>query len=71
MSGDEEWHTDDLVIVSKYTQTRQRWLRAKTVKSSHNKSYNRGPLPCAKEGRNNNRKKGKNHSNNNLRGITK
>ena len=42
MSGDEEWHID--AVVSKYTQTRQRRLRAKIVKSSHNKHYKKKPL---------------------------
>ena len=72
MSGDGEWHTDGPVVVSKYTQTRQMWLRAKTVKFGHGRSYKRRPLLYANERRNNNRKKeGKNHSNNHLRGITK
>ena len=48
LSGDGEWHTNDPVVVGKYTQTRQRWLRAKIVKSDHGRSYKRRPLPCAK-----------------------
>ena len=48
MSGDEEWHTDGPVVVSKYTKTRQRWLRAKTVKSCHDMRYKRRPLLCVK-----------------------
>ena len=44
MSGDGEWHTD--VVIGKYTQTRQRWLRAKIVKSSHGKHYKKKPLLC-------------------------
>ena len=75
MFGDGEWHTDDPVVVDKYTQTRQMWLKAKTVKSGHGRRYKRRLLPCTKrEGkkrRNNKEKKGKNHSNNHLRGITK
>ena len=43
-----EWHTDGLVVVGKYTQTRQRWLRAKTVKSGHGRRYKRRPLSCVK-----------------------
>ena len=41
-----EWHTDGLVVVGKYTQTRQRWLRAKIVKSSHGRHYKREFLLC-------------------------
>ena len=39
MFSDEEWHTDGPVVVDKYTQTRQRWLRAKIVKFGHNRHY--------------------------------
>ena len=39
LSGDGEWHTDGLVVVSKYIKTRQRWLRAKIVKSGHDRHY--------------------------------
>ena len=46
MSGDEEWHTDGPVVVGKYTQTRQRWLRVKIVKPSHSRHYKKRPLPC-------------------------
>ena len=44
MSGDREWHID--VVVGKYTQTRQRWLRAKIVKFSHSRLYKKKPLLC-------------------------
>ena len=44
LSGDGEWHID--VVVGKYTQTRQRWLRAKMVKSSHGRYYKKKPLLC-------------------------
>ena len=44
MSSDGEWHTD--VVVGKYTKTRQRWLRAKIVKSSHGRHYKKKPLLC-------------------------
>ena len=37
--GDGEWHTDGPVVVGRYTQTRQRWLRAKIVKSEHDRHY--------------------------------
>ena len=33
------WHTNRPVVVGKYSQTRQRWLRVKTVKSSHGRHY--------------------------------
>ena len=44
LSGDGEWHID--VVVGKYTQTRQRWLRAKIIKSSHDRHYKKKPLLC-------------------------
>ena len=34
------------MVVGKYTKTRQRWLRAKIVKSSHGKHYKKKPLLC-------------------------
>ena len=39
MSGDREWLTIGSVVVSRYTQTRQRWLRAKIVKFGHGRHY--------------------------------
>ena len=39
LSGDGEWHTNGPVVVSKYTKTRQRWLRAKIVKFGHDRHY--------------------------------
>ena len=30
---------DELVVVGKYTQTRQRWLKDKIVKSNHSRHY--------------------------------
>ena len=39
MSGDGEWHTDEPVVVGKYSHIRQRWLRAKIVKSGHGRHY--------------------------------
>ena len=79
MFGNGEWHTDGPVVVGKYTQIRQRWLRAKTVKFGHGRRYKRRSLLCAKKKkkekkeRNNKKKKkkGKNHSSNHLRRITK
>ena len=51
MFGDREWHTDGSVVVGKYTQTRQRWLRAKIVKPSHGRHY-KGALAVYKKGQN-------------------
>ena len=39
LSGDGEWHTDEPVVVDKYTQTRQRLLRAKIVKSKIGRAH--------------------------------
>ena len=39
MSGAGEGDADELVVVGKYTQTRQRWLKGKIVKSGHGKHY--------------------------------
>ena len=39
MSGVGEGDADELVVVGKYTQTRQRWLKGKIVKSGHGKHY--------------------------------
>ena len=39
MSGVREGDTDELVVVGKYTQTRQRWLKGKIVKFGHGKYY--------------------------------
>ena len=59
MFGDGEWHTNSPMVVGKYTQTRQMWLRAKIVKSDHDRSYKRWLLPCAKgrEKKRNNKEK--------------
>ena len=40
LSGDGKWHTNKLVVVGKYTQTRKRLLRAKIVKSGYGRHYN-------------------------------
>ena len=45
LSGDGGWHTDGTVIVGQYTQTKQRRLRAKTVKSGHGRNYKTRVLP--------------------------
>ena len=39
-------NTDGPVVIGKYSQIRQRWLKAKIVKSGHNRHYKKGPLPC-------------------------
>ena len=39
MSGVGEGDADKPVVVGKYTQTRQRWLKGKIVKSGHGKHY--------------------------------
>ena len=36
-----EGDANEPVVVSKYTQTRQRWLKGKIVKSSHGRRYKR------------------------------
>ena len=38
------------VVVGKYTQTRQRWLNTKIVKSGQGKHYKKEPLPCTDGG---------------------
>ena len=45
LSGDGGWHTDGPVVVGQYTQTRQRMLRVKTVKSGHGRCYKKRTLP--------------------------
>ena len=39
LSSDGEWHIVRPVMVGRYTQTRQRWLRARIVKSGHGRHY--------------------------------
>ena len=52
LSGDGggEWHIDRTVIVGQYTQTKQRRLRAKTVKSGHDRHYKKKGLVVNKRG---------------------
>ena len=45
LSGDGGWHTDGTMMVGQYTQTRQKRLRAKTVKSGHSRHYKKRVLP--------------------------
>ena len=39
LSGAGEGDENELVVVGKYTQTRQRWLKGKIVKSGHGWRY--------------------------------
>ena len=39
LSGARKGDANELVVVGKYTQTRQRWLKGKIVKSSHGRRY--------------------------------
>ena len=39
LSGAGEGDENELVVVGKYTQTRQRWLKNKIVKFGHGKRY--------------------------------
>ena len=45
LSGDRGWHIDRTVMIDQYTQTRQRRLKAKTVKSGHDRHYKKRILP--------------------------
>jgi len=53
LSNDGEWLTVRPVVVSRYTQTRQMWLRAKIVKSGHGKYYKGALAVYRKKGGNN------------------
>ena len=63
--GDGEWHPDGPMVVGRYTQTKQRWLRAKIVKSGHGKHYKEALAMYRKRKRNNNNNK--HHSIENLK----
>ena len=39
LSGAGEGDASEPIVVSKYTQTRQRWLKGKIVKSGHGRRY--------------------------------
>ena len=39
LSGAGEGDANEPIVVSKYTQTRQRWLKGKIVKSGHGRRY--------------------------------
>ena len=41
LSGAGEGDANEPIVVCKYTQTRQRWLKGKIVKSSHGRHYKR------------------------------
>ena len=43
--GDGGWHTDGTMMVGQYTQTRQRKLRVKTIKSGHGRHHKKRVLP--------------------------
>ena len=45
LSGDRGWHINGPVVVGQYTQTKQRRLKAKTVKSGHGRHYKKRTLP--------------------------
>jgi len=45
------------MVVGRYTQTRQRWLRDKIVKSGHGKHYKRALTVYSKERKHNNNSK--------------
>ena len=46
--GDGGWHTNGTVMVGQYTQTKQKRLRAKTVKFGHGRHYKKGS--CREQG---------------------
>ena len=48
LSNNGEWHIDGSVVVGRYTQTRQRWLRAKIIKYDHDKHYKEALAVCKK-----------------------
>ena len=48
LSGVGEGDANKPVVVGKYTQTRQRWLKGKIVKFGHGRCYKRPPL-CPKQ----------------------
>ena len=53
MSGGGEWNTDKPVVVGKYTQTRQRWLKGKIVKYGHGRHYKKTfTVPRKRESKN-------------------
>ena len=53
MSGGGEWNTNKPVVVGKYTQTRQRWLKGKIVKYGHGWHYKKTfTVPRKRESKN-------------------
>jgi len=46
--GNGEWHTNGPVVVGRYTHTKQRWLRAKIIKSGHDMHYKETLAVCRK-----------------------
>ena len=53
MSEGGEWNTDKPVVVGKYTQTKQRWLKGKIVKYGHGRHYKKTfTVPRKRESKN-------------------
>ena len=59
MSGGGDWNTDELVVIGKYTQTRQRWLKGKIVKYGHGMHYKK-TFTVPKKGESKNRGRARN-----------
>ena len=59
MSGGGDWNTSKLVVIGKYTQTRQRWLKGKIVKYGHGRHYKK-TFTVAKKGESKNRGRARN-----------
>ena len=57
LSSDGEWHTVGPVVVGRYTQTGQRWLRAKIAKSGHDRDYKKALAMYRNNNNNNNNNK--------------
>ena len=56
LSGAGEGDANEPVVVGKYTQTRQRWLKGKIVKSGHNRRYKKTSIVPRTKGRKKQRK---------------
>ena len=53
LSGVRDGDANELVVVGKYTQTRQRWLKGKIVKSGHGRRYKKTSTVPRTRGRKN------------------
>ena len=53
LSGAGEGDASEPIVVSKYTQTRQRWLKGKIVKSGHGRRYKKTSIVPRTRGRKN------------------